>query len=196
MQKLTEQAPNPPITRSDIFGADDTSDEDVVKHSGEPGTDRKKRKIKRMRLTQQQKIDIALHSHKNPQLTQQDLIAWSRHKFSLEDPVSKGAMSALFKDKERLLKVAGTETSHYVLSMKTKHAPEFPELENQLWAWFRRNETKQAAITGDLLKIKALRLAGELNLAEFRASEGWIRNFKKRRSRAVGSGYRHAGSQY
>jgi hypothetical protein len=41
MQKSTEQAPNPPITRSDIFGADDTSDEDVVKHSGEPGTDRK-----------------------------------------------------------------------------------------------------------------------------------------------------------
>ena len=27
MQKSTEQAPNPPITRSDIFGADDTSDE-------------------------------------------------------------------------------------------------------------------------------------------------------------------------
>ncbi len=51
MQKSTEQAPNPPITRSDIFGADDTSDEDVVKHSGEPGTDRKRlgRKLKRMR---------------------------------------------------------------------------------------------------------------------------------------------------
>jgi hypothetical protein len=112
MQKSTEQAPNPPITRSDIFGADDTSDEDVVKHSGEPGTDRKRRKLKCMRLTEQQ-IDIALHSHKNPQLTQQDPIAWSKDKFSLQDPVSKGAMSALFKDKERLLKVAGTETSHY-----------------------------------------------------------------------------------
>ena len=91
MQKSTQQAPNPPITRSDIFGADDTSDEDVVKHSGEPGTDRKRRKLKRMRLTEQQKIDITLHSHKNPQLTQQDLIAWSKHKFSLQDPVSSKA---------------------------------------------------------------------------------------------------------
>ena len=62
--------------------------------------------------------------------------------------------------------------------MKTKHAPEFIELENQLWAWFRRNETKHAAITGDLLKFKALHLAGELKLEEFRASDGWIRNFK------------------
>jgi hypothetical protein len=67
MQKSTEQAPNPPITRSDIFGADDTSYEDVVKHSGEPGTDRKRRKLssKRMRLTEQQKM----------QLTEQQLLS-------------------------------------------------------------------------------------------------------------------------
>ena len=84
------------------------------------------------------------------------------------------------RDEARLLKVAGTETSQDVLSMKTKHAPEFIELENQLWAWFRRNETKHAAITGDLLKFNALHLAGELKLEEFRASDGWIRNFKQR----------------
>ena len=75
-------------------------------------------------------------------------------------------MSNLFKDKERLLKVASTETSHYVLSMKTKQAPEFLDLENALWAWFRRNETKHAAITGDLLKMKALRIAAELELVD------------------------------
>jgi hypothetical protein len=43
-------------------------------------------------------------------------------------------MSKLFKEKERLLKVAATETSQHVLNMKTKHAPEFAELENQMWA--------------------------------------------------------------
>ena len=75
-------------------------------------------------------------------------------------------MSKIFKEKERLLKVAATETSQYVLNMKTKHSPEFLELENQLWAWFRRNESKHAAITGDLLKIKALRLAGDLNITD------------------------------
>jgi hypothetical protein len=98
----------------------------------------------------------------------------------MQRPLSKGGMSNLFKDKERLLKVAGTKTSQHVLSMKTKHAPEFLELENQFWAWFRRNETKHAAITEDLLKMKALRLSAELKLVDFRASDGWIRNFKKR----------------
>ncbi len=78
-------------------------------------------------------------------------------------------MSKIFKERERLLKVAATETSQHVLNMKTKHAPEFLELENQLWAWFRQNESKHAAITGNLLKMKALLLAGALQLSDFRA---------------------------
>jgi hypothetical protein len=41
----------------------------------------------------------------------------------MKKTLSKAAMSKLFKDKERLLKVAATETSHYVLNMKTKQAP-------------------------------------------------------------------------
>jgi hypothetical protein len=43
MQK--EQAPNPPVTRTDIFG-DDTSDEDEVEHDREQsGTDGKKKRF-------------------------------------------------------------------------------------------------------------------------------------------------------
>ncbi len=39
---LTEEAPNPPVTRSDIFGDDDTSDEDEVEHTGARGSYLKK----------------------------------------------------------------------------------------------------------------------------------------------------------
>ena len=60
---------------------------------------------------------------KNPLLSQKELIEWSQHKFDMKKTLSKAAMSKLFKDKERLLKVAATETSHYVLNMKTKQAP-------------------------------------------------------------------------
>jgi hypothetical protein len=56
--------------------------------------------------------------------------------------------------------------------MKTKHAPEFLELENQLWAWFRRNESKHAAITEDLLKMKALCLAHYSSLILERQTDG------------------------
>ncbi len=88
--------------------------------------------MERVRLSEKQKIDIALHSHKNPRMTQQDLIEWSQHQFSLEIRISKGAMCKLYNDRGRLDKVAGTETSQFVLNMKTKHAPEFSELESQL----------------------------------------------------------------
>ncbi len=51
MQKSTEESPNPSVTRSDIFGDDDTSDEDEVENSGERESDRKKRKMKRVWLS-------------------------------------------------------------------------------------------------------------------------------------------------
>ncbi len=93
MQKGTDQAPNLP-TYQELFG-EDTSDEDGVEHGREQsGTDGKKRKIRRVRLTEKQKIEIAIHSQKNPLLNQKDLIEWSHHEFSLE--VSKAAMSKIF----------------------------------------------------------------------------------------------------
>jgi hypothetical protein len=50
----------------------------------------------------------------------------------MEKPLSKVAMSKLFTDKESLLKVSGTTTSQYVLSIKTKHDTEFLDWENEL----------------------------------------------------------------
>jgi hypothetical protein len=55
-------------------------------------------------------------------------------------PLSKAANSKLFEDKERLLKVAVTETLN-VLSVKTIEVLEYLDLENALWVWFA--ETKQ-----------------------------------------------------
>ena len=54
-------------TRPDIFGANDTSDEDVD-HTAETGG--RKRKIRRVRLSEKKRIEIALHSQNNPLLSQ------------------------------------------------------------------------------------------------------------------------------
>ncbi len=121
-------------THAEIFGEDDTSDGDQEEHTSRTGTDGKKRKIRRARFTEKEKIEIVFHSQKNPLLSQKDLIEWSERKFDMEKPLFKAAMSKWFKYKERLLKVSGTTTSQYVLSMKTKHDPDFFYLENELWA--------------------------------------------------------------
>ncbi len=59
---------------------------------------------------QQEKIDMALNSHKNLMLSQKERIEWSQHKIRYEKLLSRAAMSDLFKDKERSLKVAATDT--------------------------------------------------------------------------------------
>ena len=84
MHKSTKEAPNLPVTRSDIFGADDTSDEDEAEHSRETENDWTKRVIKRItriRLSELGKIELALYSHKKSLLTQKGIIkafaAWA-----------------------------------------------------------------------------------------------------------------------
>ena len=63
MQKATDQARNHP-TYKELFG-EDASEEDELEHGSEQsGTDGKRRKICRVRLTEKQKIEIALHSQK------------------------------------------------------------------------------------------------------------------------------------
>ena len=58
-------------THTDVFGEEDSSDEEIT---GESVNDVKKRKLQQFRLMEQEKIEIALRSHKNPMLSQKELI--------------------------------------------------------------------------------------------------------------------------
>ena len=74
----------PKYTSAEIFGKDDASDEDEEDPAVETESDGKKRKIvERSRHTEQQKFDIAQHSHENPLLSQKELIEWSLCKFDM-----------------------------------------------------------------------------------------------------------------
>jgi len=52
------------------------------------------------------------------------------------------------------------------------------ELETILWTWFKAH-TVNASIDGPQLKEKAVRVAAHLGINSFRASCGWIVNYKK-----------------
>jgi hypothetical protein len=108
MQKSTKKAQHPSHTRNYVFEfrADDPNDDtgDVVEeHGAETGTDGKKGKTPRVRLTLEEKIMLVLHSRENPLLTHKELIVWSQKQF------------------------AGTETSQLTLSMKTNRKPKITE---------------------------------------------------------------------
>jgi hypothetical protein len=60
---------------------------------------------------------------------------------------------------KRFKQLAENETNVYVLKSKGSTGGHFPELEAELFSWFRRNETKQAAITDDIIRTKAISIA-------------------------------------
>jgi hypothetical protein len=56
----------------------------------------------------------------------------------------------------------------------------FASLEAELFAWFRRNETKHATLTDDIIAEKAKLFAAQQQIHNFQALKHWISRFKKR----------------
>jgi hypothetical protein len=71
------------------------------------------------------------------------------------------------------------ETNPFKLNKKSLKETTYPELEEKLFTWFRRNESKHAVITGDVIVEKAKAYASEFGLSNFKASLNWYNSFKK-----------------
>lgn len=95
--------------------------------------------------------------------SQKELIKWSQHKFDMKKLFLRQKCPNGVKRRAFAKNRCHRNKPLCFLGLKTKQAPEFLDLENALWAWFCR-KTKHADITGDLLKMRALRIAAELEL--------------------------------
>ena len=84
MEKSPKELNVPKYKHTDIFGDEDSSDEDEEENTWESVKDVKKRKLQRVRVMEQEKIDMALHSHKNPMLSQNELTEWNQHIFVIK----------------------------------------------------------------------------------------------------------------
>lgn len=63
----------------------------------------------------------------------------------------------------------------------TLKKPKHEHLDNALWLWFNQEKRKGAAISGPILKEKALVLNQKIGIENrFSASEGWLSRWKKR----------------
>lgn len=64
---------------------------------------------------------------------------------------------------------------------KTLKGGEFPKIEEALYTWFQQQRGRNAPISGDILKSKARFFYNKINNKDdFRASDGWLDNFKSR----------------
>ena len=101
--------------------------------------------------------------------------------------LSRAAVSLWFSEKkgkrsqkQKLEHAIESEINPFKLAAKSFQGTHFPELEDRLFAWVRRCESRKACLTDDIITEKALSMAATLGLTTFKSSDHWIRRFKKR----------------
>jgi hypothetical protein len=123
----------------------------------------KKRKI----LTWGEKKQLCEFYERNPSFTYKEL----GRKFE----VAENTVCNILKDKNKWLSINPDDAS------KQKYkVPKYPELESSLMIWFNQALSNKRVITGDVILAKAKRFAELLDINDFKGSDGWVSNFKKR----------------
>lgn len=115
------------------------------------------------------KREIITYCDQNPQKSQSEVATF----FKCTRYVVKGAID----NREKLEKSTQNSKS------KRVRKGEFAQLEEALFLWFKDVRSRNIPVDGPILQQKALEFSTKLNLGkEFKASEGWIENFKHRYS--------------
>jgi hypothetical protein len=108
----------------------------------------------RLQVTEEQKAKTVQQYLKTPSMSYSDLGEWCKEEFNLDKTPSNAAICQWLKPDKRieLLQLLKTETALAQLAMKclSHYKPENPELEDGLYAWYRKHEQRQSVITDDL----------------------------------------------
>ena len=101
--------------------------------------------------------------------------------------VSKSQISRIAIGKEKLKNIE----KHSIVPLKSKKAADkskFPQLDNDVYSWFHsvlhpvgRVKCRPLPLSRDIIKSKALSIAKDLGIQNFRASDGWFRNWRWRK---------------
>ncbi|KAF9649764.1 hypothetical protein BDM02DRAFT_1753089 [Thelephora ganbajun] len=129
------------------------------------------RKHKKQRLFNVDRKEICLYHKENPTARQEDI--------AIKYGVERSTISKILKHKQKWMNVP-TEEEFKV----AKHRPsKFPEIESQLVDWLSTTAVPQNITLSDsLIRNKARDIAKVLRISEdkFKASSGWVENFKHR----------------
>ena len=103
-------------------------------------------------------------------------------------------MSTILKNKRAIL---ASERKYGVASTcrKTNKLSPYDKLEGLLIAWFQQIRAAGLPVKGIILKEKALRIAEELGMDDFTASNGWLDRFRRRHGVVSCSGVARARSR-
>ncbi|KAG8744736.1 hypothetical protein FRC10_009501 [Ceratobasidium sp. 414] len=132
-----------------------------------------RRRAGKQRLDDARRKEICTYARDRPKARQEDI--------ALKYGVERSTISKILKNKDKWL----TMDTHTRKPMPVKHRPsKFPEIETELLKWVKECQENGIGITDTRIKVKARECAKEIGLPDgkFKASSGWIENFKVRNS--------------
>ncbi|XP_004840793.1 major centromere autoantigen B [Heterocephalus glaber] len=126
---------------------------------------------KRRQLTFREKSRIIQEVEENPDLRKGEIA----RRFN----IPPSTLSTILKNKRAIL---ASERKYGVASTcrKTNKLSPYDKLEGLLIAWFQQIRAAGLPVKGIILKEKALRIAEELGMDDFTASNGWLDRFRRR----------------
>ena len=129
----------------------------------------------RIQFSDSDRIQICKLQKANPTLSHEKLTDLASRQ--LEKPgLKRSSITGILKESQKWL-----NCEHSAAGSKVKHrSAKHENLETVLMEWFGQMRAKCALLSDKLVSAKALSLAEKLQLADFKASDGWLSNFKKR----------------
>jgi hypothetical protein len=92
--------------------------------------------------------------------------------------VGKAAVSRMMKDKERIKEKMYSGNSK--ATAKRARSAAHPELEQRVFRFVDAMRKRKLSVPGSLMQSRALKEAEKLGITGFKASQGWLENFKLR----------------
>lgn len=124
----------------------------------------------RKELSIEDKMNLIHESEKIPKISQKDL--------SLKFGIGKSTVCDILKRKDEYRQQYeenfGSKRKRHVNTGK------YSDLNELLYRWFKSAREKNIPISGPIIQEKALSFAAEMNLTEFKASNGWLESWRSR----------------
>jgi Tc5 transposase DNA-binding domain len=129
------------------------------------------------RLSEAQKSAVCDYHKKNPHLKYKQVGIWAKKEFKLPTAPDRTTIARIVKDSTRYESVQPQNRR----LLKARVIP-FKELEEAMAGWVLQMEHRRICLSDDLIQKKALQFAERMNIPaeKFKASNGWLANFKKR----------------
>ena len=91
--------------------------------------------------------------------------------------ISPSTLSTFIKNKDQIAEDFANTTSP---SRKRARKPAIPEVDEAVLLWFTEARSNDAKLDGIMIRTKAEEFAKMLGKPDFKASDGWLTNWKRR----------------